>query len=48
MATAWDETYDETYESILRVTGDEKYAAKRALAAADGHNWGGEFEPDDD
>ena len=48
MANAADDRYDETYAEILRATGDEKYAAKRALAAMDGHNWGGELEPDDD
>ena len=48
MTTAWDETYDEIYVWVLHVTGDEEYAAKRALAAADGHTWGGERERDDD
>lgn len=48
MATAYDETYDDEYARVLKATGNEAYAKRMAFYAAEGHGFGGEFEPDDE
>lgn len=48
MATAYDEEYADEYARVLMRTGDEAYAKRMAFYAAEGHVFGGEFEPDND
>lgn len=48
MATAYDEEYADEYARVLMRTGDDDYAKRMAFYAAEGHPWGGEFEPDDE